>query len=164
MFKNNGVLPLAEGTKVTTFGYRYLNPVYGGTGSGNVNTDSEYIVSPQKALAEYFDVNTAMEEHLSKAKALGMNADGYEKANEEGGFEGAGKDIIEYEAGTYNGMESDVAGTTGIVFIGRVGGEGSDVQADVEGSKVYETEEQTLNAENGLTLSELRGASYYDER
>ena len=137
LFKNDGVLPLAEGTKVTPFGYRYLNPVYGGTGSGNVNTDSEYIVSPQKALAEYFDVNTAMEEHLSKAKALGMNADGYEKANEEGGFEGAGKDIIEYEMGTYSGMESDVAGTTGIVFIGRVGGEGSDVQADVEGSAIY---------------------------
>lgn len=137
LFKNNGVLPLAEGTKVTPFGYRYLNPVYGGTGSGNVNTDSEYIVTPQKALAEYFDVNTEMEALLGKAKAFGMNADEYAKPNEEGGFEGAGKAIIEYEAGTYDGMESSASGTTGIVFIGRVGGEGSDVQADVEGSAIY---------------------------
>ena len=35
---------------------------------------------------------------------------------------------------------------------------------NVEESKVYETEDQTLSAENGLTLSELRGVSYYDER
>lgn len=137
LFKNNGVLPLAEGASVTPFGYRYLNPVYGGTGSGNVNTDSEYIVSPQKALSEYFTVNAEMESHLASASALGMTSDGYERPNEENGFEGATKKIIEYEAGTYEGMEDAVAGTTGIVFIGRVGGEGSDVQADVEGSAIY---------------------------
>lgn len=137
LFKNNGVLPLDEGTDVTPFGYRYLNPVYGGTGSGNVNTKSDYIISPQKALGEYFNVNAEMESHLGSAAARGMNADGYETANEEGGFEGAGIDIIEYETGTYEGMEQSVTGTTGIVFVGRVGGEGSDVQADVEGSAIY---------------------------
>lgn len=56
-----------------------------------------------------------------------MNAEGYERANEEGGFEGAGIDIIEYESSVYDGMEESCQGTTGIVFIGRVGGEGSDV-------------------------------------
>ena len=111
LMKNNGVLPLAEGSNVTPFGYRYLNPVYGGTGSGNVNTSSP----------------------------RALNAEGFARANESGGFEGAGTTIIEYPADTYNGHESGCADTVGIVFIGRIGGEGSDVTADVEGSTIYGT-------------------------
>lgn len=139
LFKNNGVLPLDEGSKVTPFGYRYISPVYGGTGSGNVNTDSDYIVTAQSALNRYFDVNRDAEKALEKGSAKGMTADGYENANEEGGFEGAGSKIIEFEPSVYDGLEAFAAGTTGIVFIGRVGGEGSDIQADVEGSEIYGT-------------------------
>lgn len=139
LFKNNRVLPLEKGSSVTPFGYRYISPVYGGTGSGNVNTDSDQIVTASGALHEYFNVNEAMEDALNSGDARGMNAEGYERANEEGGFEGAGIDIIEYEPSVYDGMEESCQGTTGIVFIGRVGGEGSDVQADVEGSAIYGT-------------------------
>lgn len=139
LMKNNGVLPLAEGSAVTPFGYRYLNPVYGGTGSGNVNTASPRIVSAQNALAMYFDVNSDMESVLSRASARALTAEGYEQANESGGFEGAGTAIIEYPAGTYSGHESSCSETVGIVFIGRIGGEGSDVTADVEGSTIHGT-------------------------
>lgn len=139
LFKNNGVLPLEEGANVTPFGYRYLTPVYGGTGSGNVNTESPRIVSATDALNRYFTVNSEMETLLQSSAARGMTATGYENANEEGGFEGAGTKIIEYDASIYNGHEDICAGTTGIVFIGRVGGEGSDVQANVEGSAIYGT-------------------------
>lgn len=38
MENNNNALPIAKQSKVTPFGYRYGNPIYGGTGSGSVNT------------------------------------------------------------------------------------------------------------------------------
>lgn len=139
LFKNDGVLPLDEGSSVTPFGYRYISPVYGGTGSGNVNTDSDYIVTPQIALSEVFTVNTAVEDAMDGGDAQGMTASGYEGPDESGGFEGAGTQIIEFDPSVYDGTEESCAGTTGIVFIGRVGGEGSDVQADVEGSEIYGT-------------------------
>lgn len=137
LFKNNGVLPLERGATVTPFGYRYLHPVYGGTGSGNVNTDSPHIITAQTALNRYFTVNTEIESALSRGTARGMTADGFESANETGGFEGAGSKIIEYTPDVYTGSEASCTGTTGIIFIGRVGGEGSDVQANVEGSAIY---------------------------
>ena len=77
LMKNNGVLPLAEGANVTPFGYRYIEPVYGGTGSGAVNTASSRIYTARSALAEYFTVNTEMENVLAGAKARGMTATGF---------------------------------------------------------------------------------------
>lgn len=136
LFKNNGVLPLEKGSDVTPFGYRYISPIYGGTGSGNVNTDSPRIISAQAALNNYFNVNQDMESVLEGATAQGMTSDGYERPDESGGFEGATSMIIEYEDGIYNGHEASCAGTTGIVFIGRSGGEGRDVCADVKGSPI----------------------------
>lgn len=139
LFKNDGVLPLSEGASVTPFGYRYITPVYGGTGSGNVNTESDYIVSPQQALSDVFTVNETVEDAMGHGDARGMTATGYEGADEQGGFEGAGSKIIEFDPSVYDGTEESCRGTTGIVFIGRVGGEGSDVQADVEGSEIQGT-------------------------
>lgn len=38
LMKNNGTLPLSsDSVKITPFGYRYIEPIYGGTGSGNVD-------------------------------------------------------------------------------------------------------------------------------
>jgi beta-glucosidase len=153
LLKNNGVLPLAEGSAVTPFGYRYISPVYGGTGSGNVNTSSPRIVTAVAALNSYFDVNADMEALLQGSKARGMSAEGYEEPNESGGFEGATAEIIEYESSIYTGHEAGCAGTTGIVFIGRIGGEGRDVCADVEGSPIYGTG-YTDGTAHQLALSE----------
>jgi beta-glucosidase len=134
LFKNNGILPLRSGAKVTPFGYRYISPVYGGTGSGAVNTASLYITTAQRAINTYFDVNTDVENALKNATATGMGRDAYERANNEGRFEGATRQIIEFESDIYNGLESSCEGTVGIVFIGRIGGEGRDLVANVEGS------------------------------
>lgn len=38
LLENNGTLPLASGTKVNLFGWSSTNPVYGGVGSGALNT------------------------------------------------------------------------------------------------------------------------------
>ena len=38
LLKNDGnALPLAKGTKVTLMGTNFVNPVWGGTGSGSIN-------------------------------------------------------------------------------------------------------------------------------
>ena len=137
LMKNDGVLPLAQGANVTPFGYRYISPVYGGGGSGNVNTDSARIVTAIGALDKYFTVNSDMKTVLSGAKARGLSPDGYENPDESQGFLGASFDIIEFDSSIYNGHEQACAGTTGIVFIGRIGGEGGDIQADVEGSVLH---------------------------
>ncbi len=38
LLENNGALPLADGSKINVFGWASTNPVYGGTGSGALNT------------------------------------------------------------------------------------------------------------------------------
>ena len=43
MKNNNDALPIAKQSKVTPFGYRYGNPIYGGIGLGSVNTASSRI-------------------------------------------------------------------------------------------------------------------------
>ena len=139
LFKNNGLLPLSRGASVTPFGYRYISPVYGGTGSGGVNTDSSRISTAIGALNEYFSVNGEVERALASATAEAMTATEYQRPNESGGFQGAGTTIIEFNPAVYSGHEESMNGTTGIVFIGRVGGEGSDVTADVPGSAIYGT-------------------------
>ena len=47
LLENDGILPLAEGTKVNTFGWSSVNPIYDGTGSGNL--------SAQYAAVSYLD-------------------------------------------------------------------------------------------------------------
>lgn len=139
LMKNDGVLPLEKGSNVTPFGYRYISPVYGGTGSGSVNANSSRISTARGALAEYFTVNSEMENVMTNAKARGMSATEYESPDEKGGFQGAVAKIINYDPSIYNGHEDSCKGTTGIVFIGRAGGEGRDVCADVPGSPIYGT-------------------------
>lgn len=139
LFKNNGVLPLEKGSSVTPFGYRYINPVYGGGGSGSVNVNSSRIYTAMGVLNEYFKVNSEIEGAMSSAAAQGMSASGYEGPDEQGGFAGAGAQIIEFEPSIYSGHEASAHGTTGIIFIGRIGGEGGDIAGDVPGSAIYGT-------------------------
>lgn len=135
LLKNAGAaLPLERGSAVTPFGYRYLEPVYSGGGSGNVNTESSRIVSAQAALAAYFSVNEEVEKALTEATAMGLDTNGYTAPQEEGGFEGGKLTIAEFDPAVYGGLEASMAGTTGIVFIGRAGNEGGDVFAPVPGS------------------------------
>lgn len=132
LLKNDNVLPLAKDSKVTPFGYRYLSPVYGGTGSGNVNTDQDYVTTAQAALAEKFDVNESVENIMNEATPMELTTDSYaeaQKQESEVGFTGAGTSILEFDPAIYEDAAASCEGTTGIVFIGRVGGEGSDLQS-----------------------------------
>lgn len=233
MKNNNDALPIAKQSKVTPFGYRYGNPIYGGIGLGSVNTAFSRIYTAKRALSEFFTVNSDVEKAMDEATARGLDSDGYQKPDEKTGFEGSTDTIIEFDPSIYDGLEDSANGTTGIVFIGRSGGEGGDVTADVPGSaiegkgyadgtphqlaisqderntatfptkeemadisaafnaktddegrlilqqmdldtdttlgntagsKVYTTEKPTTNADNGLTLSDLRGVDFNDAK
>ena len=140
LLKNNDdVLPIEPGSTVTPFGYRYLNPVYSGGGSASINTDSSRIVDAKTALSDHFTVNTEVEQALEAATPQGLSTTGYEQPQEEGGFEGGKVPIAEYDPSVYSGHEASMAGTTGVVFIGRTGSEGGDIQADVSGSAIEGT-------------------------
>lgn len=136
MKNDSDTLPIAKQTKVTPLGYRYVNPIFGGTGSGSVNIKSPRIYTAQRALNEYFSVNHDAEDRMKKATARGLDSMGYQKPDEKTGFEGATDKIIEYNPDIYKGLENSVSGSTGLVFIGRSGGEGSDVAANVPGSPI----------------------------
>ena len=131
LMKNDGTLPLSEGADVTVFGYRYLSPVYGGTGSGNVDASKDYVTTAEEAMAKYFNVNSATVDAMNGAAPQELTSDGISnaQADESGkGFSGATTSIFEYDPSIYAGTEESCEGTTGVVFIGRTGGEGGNLQ------------------------------------
>lgn len=183
LLKNNGILPLAEGTKVTPFGYRYISPVYGGTGSGNVDSSKDYIVTPQEGLEAFFAVNSEMTALMEKATPKELTADGIANAasSESGkGFDGATTSILEFDPAIYADATASCEGTVGLVFIGRIGGEGGNLQttayADGTAHELqltqYEKEMVSfakahcdnvvaiINSSNTMELSELMGGEY----
>ncbi len=121
LLKNkDNVLPLASKAKVTPFGYHYASPVYGGTGSANIDTsDTSWLKTPEQALAKHFTVNTEIANILKDkvADVETMTGDG----------ENAPTDISEYNVDVYNGKESSCEDTTGIIYISRPGTEGYDI-------------------------------------
>ena len=133
LMKNNGVLPLAKTNKITPFGYRYVEPIYGGTGSGNVDTSKDYVYTPEKALKEVFGsdaINGTVENLLKSSQAYKITSDGIDAAGGSGGGWGADHTITEFDPAIYDGdgIGASCDGTTGVVFIGRFGGESWDLQ------------------------------------
>lgn len=130
LLKNIGdTLPIAKNSKVTPFGYRYVSPIYGGTGSGKVDASKDYVVTAEEALNEYFDVNKTVENKLKSSTVRKLSGEKVQGQDVEG-YRGADQRIHNFPASIYDGLESSCDGTTGVVFIGRNGGEGSDLFRD----------------------------------
>lgn len=120
LLKNNGVLPLKAQTLVTPFGYRFYSPVYGGTGSGR--TQAEAASTPQESLGSRLPLNRAAIKAAEKAATLKISQSGITLVDSASaninGFE-----VFEHDVSIYNGIEPSLAGSVGIVFMGRGGGE-----------------------------------------
>lgn len=127
LLKNDGVLPLDENTEITPMGYRYLEPLYGGTGSGGMDTSQDYVVTAKEGVeAAFTNVNTAVEAAMSRADVRITDPVG--TIVEDGtNYEGASTSLLEYDREVYESAAESMQGTVGIVFIGRVGGEGADL-------------------------------------
>jgi beta-glucosidase len=129
MKNSNDTLPISKDSKVTPFGYRYISPIYGGTGSGNVNVDADYVTTVEKAMESTFDVNATVVDAMNKATVYGLSAEGYTAYDDVQGYSGASTDIAEFNPSIYDtdAIKASCQGTVGVVFIARVGGEGGDL-------------------------------------
>ena len=128
LLKNDGLLPLTSDTAITPMGYRYVNPIMSGSGSGSTNTTADYAYSAERGITEAFtNVNAAVVDAMKKAEPVTATP---EASSGEGGqtaFLGASVSISEYPVSTYSGLEDSCNGTVGIVFVGRASGEGGDL-------------------------------------
>ena len=129
LLKNkDNVLPLAKNADVVPFGYRYRDPVYGGTGSGAVDATKDYVVDSVEGLAKHLKVNAAVSTKLLDSNTP-VKAIKIEGGGEGGGgaFNGADPTIYEFETSVYDGLLDDVGNATAIVYIGRISGEGGNL-------------------------------------
>lgn len=135
LLKNNGTLPVTATSKVTALGRTVIDPVYGGSGSGNVDATQDYIITCVEALTDTFgeNLNTAV---ISRMESLFANdtSNKYKKAeiamdDMSSDFYGIG----EFYGEDYRAMDAIVSGYTDamLVFIGRAGGEGGDLTQDM---------------------------------
>lgn len=126
LLKNDGILPLAEGSAVTPFGYRYVRPVYGGTGSANTDFLQSYVCTAEEGLEKYYQVNAEVKERLFNSVPVRLTQTSAEPAKPEEGsdeFAEVSTSLYEFDPGVYAGLEDSFAGTTAFVYIGRIGGE-----------------------------------------
>lgn len=122
-------LPLAAGAKVTMLGRAAADPVYGGAGSGSVDTTTA--INARQGLENAgLQVNDAMfkaiEEEADKSRRGFIEMDLPEKSTYNIGELPVG--IYEAQAGSIKDF-SDAA----LVFIARPGGEGGDLTQDMTG-------------------------------
>ena len=75
LLKNDGILPLAKNSEVTPFGYRYVEPIWGGSGSAATNMDYDYVVTAEEALAMNYDVNETVVNKMKAATPLALSGD-----------------------------------------------------------------------------------------
>lgn len=135
LLKNNGILPLTESSTVTPFGYAYLNPAYSGTGAA-ATTDTA-MVTVEQGLSAHFVVNDAAIKVMQGAEASAPDAASGTRALDSDNNSlqatmdaGESAKIYEYDPNIYQGIESDVNGTVGLVFIKRTGSEGIDKRTE----------------------------------
>jgi len=125
----NDALPLASGAKVTMLGRTAADPVYGGSGSGSVDTSTA--VTAREGLENAgFEVNEEVYDTLDEFAA----------ENERGFIEMDLPDDSTYYIGEmpvsdYDSVASSFSdySDAAVVYIGRPGGEGGDLTQDMEG-------------------------------
>lgn len=152
LLKNNGVLPLAEGSAVMPFGYAYLHPIYGQLTSGGSAKWVVDPVTPEQGLSA-FSIDTAAADRMTAAgePEVIVEAAGTAAAGEAGSMLGGDCKIYEYDPSIYDGL-SPASDATGIVFITRSGQEGQDQKFDAyeDGTPHYlaltENEKGTIRA------------------
>ena len=140
---NNGALPLAAGTKVSTLSVNSVDLTYGGTGSGNV--DASKALNLKQALERSgFNVNSTIwdwynsEEAENLKDAAAEGGGGGENATLGGQAPISEIDPANYPADVKNSVKA--YGEALVITFSRVGGEGYDCSFPG-----YEGEENALN-------------------
>ena len=123
LLKNDGILPLEKGTKLNVFGWASTNPLFGGTGSGS--SDSSTAVNILQSLKDAgFETNDGLSgmyrEYRTDRPTIAMASQDWS--------------LPEPPVSCYN--DDLMAAThefadTAVLVIGRSGGEGADLPADM---------------------------------
>ncbi len=149
LLKNEGsVLPLAAGSRVSLFGITSVDPVYGGTGSGAVETGSamDFVGSFEAAGLEVTDTDLIgwYREQLAESN-LGRGNYAIGEGKWSRVKRHLGKD------------SSQIRGTAAFFVIGRVGGEGADMTdgAEKEDAALDGTDYLLLNDDEAGVLKAL---------
>lgn len=124
----NGALPLDSGAALTMLGRSVTDPVFGGSGSGSVDTNTA--VTPRVGLENAGfsineDVYNAIEAYTAETKRGHIEMDVPEKST----YTVGELPVSDYEAVSGSFASYDDAA---VVFIGRPGGEGGDLTQDMQ--------------------------------
>ena len=129
LLMNNGALPLAAGSKVSTLSTSSVNIVYGGTGSGNV--DASKADSLKVALEKSgFEVNPTLWDFYTVGEGANYSRDAGagETAALMGSFNIGEAPWSVYTDEVKNSIET--YGDAVIITLSRIGGEGADAKQD----------------------------------
>ncbi len=150
LLKNeNSVLPLTPGSRVSLFGVTSMDPVYGGTGSGAVETDSAANFVRSFEDAGLVVANTELMDWYAEQMADANLGRGNYAIGE-------GKwSKVKRHLGDENGQVQD---TAAFFIVGRVGGEGADMTngAQKEDAALDGTDYLRLNDEEESVLLGLK--------
>lgn len=122
LMNENGALPLAEGSKISCFSTSSVNPVYGGTGSGNIDASSANTLKGSLEVAG-FEVNKTLWDFYLEDAAEYKRKTGAVIATESAKVSECPWSLYTDEVKDSVRSYSDAA----VVMISRVGGEGSDL-------------------------------------
>ncbi len=145
----NGALPLNKGAKISFVSNSSINPIFGGTGSGNIDASSA--LSFKDAFEKVgFDVNDTLWNFYKSGKIKKYKRDG-------GGFTSSAKTgevpLAEYTDAVKNSISE--YGDAAIFVISRVGGEGVDL--DFEKVNYLELDENEKDVLGELSSMKRNG-------
>ena len=126
LLENEGVLPMAEGSKLNVFGWASTNPMLGGGGSGALNEAYQSVSLLQSLNDAGIETNTELSDFYTTYKAdrpvCGMWAQDWT--------------LPEPNVSTYTDdmmANAKAFSDTAMIVISRPGGEGADLPVDVQG-------------------------------
>lgn len=151
LYNKEGTLPLAVGSKVSLLSNSFVQPVYGGTGSGNI--DASEAVSFRDALTEQgMVVNETLWDFYEKG------AGSLYQREESGVIAETGQKVSEvpWNKYTQEAVRSlEYYGDAAIVMLSRVGGEGADL--DFSPINYLELGEEEKNMLSAVTTMKQAG-------
>ena len=150
MLKNDGTLPLSTSGEITLLGRGSVDPIYGGSGSGNVDTTT--CANPKSGLEKAgFSIDS------DAYKFFQDNVASYDKANiVMDKYDQSYFFIGEIPSSKYSFKVKN--SNAAVVFISRAGGEGGDLSTDLIRDSKTSAAQKKIN-DNANTASEVNNYS-----
>lgn len=152
ILKNSDCLPLSSSESISPFGYFYYRTGFTGGSSAWNNAPLE-TKSLSQSISENFTVNESIASltrnagTVNAAAAPGTSPTAVKTVNQ-----GTRYEIASIKSDVYNGHETDMNGTIGIMAVGRQGGEGADLKMDGYEGDVKHALQLTINELNTLRM------------